>query len=1829
MYIYDKMKESISELQCIIRRVRPHLLLHQHHPSTTTQQQQHSSIQSPSVVESTISNIEVAAARNELQLEAASELINAVATFVWKLDCLWDECLSEIQQEQQYDNNGLAGNDAANNNNDIRSTSMTLSQQEPYTEWNENAKALIREGYGMIISTVSQPSSSSSLDDTTDNSNNDEEQEQRQHKETMRTLARSSILELLTSVSTSSCRHFLLAFLPHFTPLAVVAVGRKQPSTTTTLDVDKQSLTEKTKNENKLQQSNVNIQPVEREKSSNDQSVISQLLEAFQSLIQTDATTLVPFLSTLSNLFGSASWDEENYDGVNTHMSDDDDGVGDDDHFYTNNPREQCFQICVSSMPSISEHDLPSLLKSLFTLARSEEEGRLAMESVRKECNSVCGAATATIPDSSSSSNNNNNYLVLFIGNVIIQSLLSDELYGSKHLVKGFLDEVRLSLHIQTQLQNEATQTSTSDHLDVGSSLSCLTALDAIVLIALHSHNEYQSLVESIIESLTTYQAMLFFGLVQPLIESWKPSNNDRKGKHQSSLLYGPLSSSLISLLFYMLMVSTMTVPSQGGDSQFTLVNGLLSVHHAEETATTAIESRECNMTYAVTCCRVISNLYSNIDPQKQQQVVNSLLSMVTDSFVRSSASTTTGFHHRNSRQKTSSNEGETKEEKGYNMGSLLAASCAACRTILLISTTHATNLSQMKGTVMDRLLLLASISSQPEGGNTDDGTISYHLFDMNCAIIISLLQENEQLRYYNGSDRDTDAPINGNSASELLILCQKFLFATDYLSSEGTNNNPEHRVICGIILASRLLRCKLILRSERGNIWNWMMSVITPASTTTAPIQALNPVVAQWGLSFLNFASSPIAHDSFHPEINEFVDTNSVCGHSDVFNQVNKMLATAAVIQMEDSLRIPLRHESSNEDTTFLAYSRVPQKKASTANSMVISPPYFLYGKRSKDPKEPKPSFSTIHQVADYVYDLVDRYLELGRIRSSGALSSKSSWNPRGWLLTKIQLPCCLSQSAMELLGMKNNSLELEDEPTNASGGANPENWKLLFPPKVPKAALLRSLIEFLSCIIVSISISCAVLKHAHDHFLQEEVQLATMSDSDSNDAKKTKKKKQKQVEALRKLLQFQVNKVLSMQRICRKIYQSLNGLYLAACKRRLSGSTEQTLSAQSNAIFQERRIPLAEIKSLITAAESFLNSRMNIFDSSILWSCMLDDVDDAFLLDTMTNTASIDEQSLSRQQLIIHFRIHILRYLQHNLTSNNKKKRLHRQSLGDNTSATFDDLSLLGISRVFQLLMSLTPCLSSNISESTSEEGRLYLSALYKILLAAFSLAASNTRVGPTMIDNALIDVVPNRRRNKSIKPLDNRNLQLDNLMRRCAATKDTADINSILTEADVTASVVKLRESLLQQLEKCEDASISCFIIDLISILVISKESSRGAMADITWKSIHSVYHISSSSVTHLPYMLFEINHIISELTKNEHCDADKVTIVKDAFSQLLRLSSTLLKTKDLHATTFYHIVLAHYSSLLMERVSQSQCLNEIYAALEAIIAFASEGPQNSPWKSLPGLNEKNLPSVFELLLHMNAVSFSLAKPFSSKKHRPLNADKKQGPYCEIIWPIEMFGKLLLLFKTNHHSFSQRVFFNVVKHSLLMIKLCDYHLHYCVDWRNSQHVSLVATGSNDYAAAEMLQPLIDCIASACIRDITSFCHTTKNELSDSNYKNTKSIAGLIFRIQGIKETLQNICQSQSLTFPQKFAPSDVASNKRGIVDDSATERKRRRTYSPQKSYNSRLSVLEQLPTQAPERSYVVKSSSESEDSGMSDDNPFADSDDDSFGAVGDWAA
>mmetsp|Transcript_12466 Transcript_12466/g.22256 ORF Transcript_12466/g.22256 Transcript_12466/m.22256 type:complete len:709 (-) Transcript_12466:67-2193(-) len=706
--------------------------------------------------------------------------------------------------------------------------------------------------------------------------------------------------------------------------------------------------------------------------------------------------------------------------------------------------------------------------------------------------------------------------------------------------------------------------------------------------------------------------------------------------------------------------------------------------------------------------------------------------------------------------------------------------------------------------------------------------------------------------------------------------------------------------------------------------------------------------------------------------------------------------------------------------------------------------------------------------------------------------------------------------------------------------------------------------------------------------------------------------------------------------------------------------------------------------------AIEMFLSSQINTIDNSILWTCLDDDMDDAILLEHYGGETTCS--SVSRAFRILRLRRNILLYLQHNIIQLNNDNTGSLVPHPERKLQHSDVRSLCGISRVFRMAISLTPCLNNfgkrgegHARQKSSFDTDLgcsiigtFLSAHYKLLLAVFSFATKGVALRSSMQDNIVLTVTQHHQggRRKKQEPKDRYNSYslFSSIIQRCAVSISSTPIQTVKSPAleedkcslsSLSTPTETLSESFLRQLKHCEDATISCHIIDLLSILFMHTECSRGN--DITFAgTLHSVYTLSVGKAN-LPYAFFKINDILAKASKNEEHESDWTSIVKESFTSLIRASNALLKAKDSFTVAFVHHLLAHWSALIFEGASQFHCLTEMVEAVDTFLSTAfRRSKQNSsspPRKknTLPGLNEKTYSSLFELLLHMINTSLSLSKPHRIKKKRCSKAYQIEGPYGEVLWPLEIYGKLLSIFQSNHIFFPRRFIFTVVKSSLLMARLSDYQLRQCVQWRNSQH-SHIGTGK-DSASVEFLQPLVDSVASHCIGSINSFCNTMKGQQNTnarswgSSYKHTKAIAGLLYRCEGVKEALQSICQSQNLIFPKYFTSLQNShgspKRKRDNDEDDAVERKKqrgKREFSPQRKIGSRgssdkmlalPSVLELLPESGHSKDLRYDSinrncslQSDSEESHLSgdedndDDSLLGLDDDDSFGVIGDWA-
>ena len=553
--------------------------------------------------------------------------------------------------------------------------------------------------------------------------------------------------------------------------------------------------------------------------------------------------------------------------------------------------------------------------------------------------------------------------------------------------------------------------------------------------------------------------------------------------------------------------------------------------------------------------------------------------------------------------------------------------------------------------------------------------------------------------------------------------------------------------------------------------------------------------------------------------------------------------------------------------------------------------------------------------------------------------------------------------------------------------------------------------------------------------------------------------------------------------------------------------------------------------------------------------------------------------------------------------------------------------------------------------------------LSSHYKLLLAVFSSA---TKDSPTK--SVLQNIIFRRNRSKypSESACSSSSSWFTDVIQSCAimcgATVTSAKKDG--TSSSIQSnSVAILREIFVTHLNGCKDASISCHIIDLVSILLINAEWSSGTLATITKGALCSVYTMSVGKARNPPYALIKLNSILLEAWANEAkwLDSDRAPFVIETFKNLIQSSKAILKAKDSFTSAFVHHILAHWSALILDGTSQIKFHTELVASLD--VSFNRRLPQHHinpssrKRSSLAGLNEKSHASLFEQLLLMTTASLSLSKPRRMKKRRS-SADyiAETSPYGEIIGLVEVYGRLLLMFQANRINFPRRFIRTIVRSSSQMVRISDYQLRQCVQWRNSQP-SQIGLGV-DCAAAELLQPLVDSIASHCIGGITSFCNAMK--VQQSSYKHTRAIAGLNYRCEGIKETLRGICQSQNLILSKDFIATNDATVVNELSDDSnpAAKKKQRvhKQFSPQTAprlsgpINKDLkspSMLESLPdsdvTMEMINDSIARQSmlqSDSDDSELNDmeseidqDSTKAsddgDDDDDSFGVIGNWGA
>jgi hypothetical protein len=459
--------------------------------------------------------------------------------------------------------------------------------------------------------------------------------------------------------------------------------------------------------------------------------------------------------------------------------------------------------------------------------------------------------------------------------------------------------------------------------------------------------------------------------------------------------------------------------------------------------------------------------------------------------------------------------------------------------------------------------------------------------------------------------------------------------------------------------------------------------------------------------------------------------------------------------------------------------------------------------------------------------------------------------------------------------------------------------------------------------------------------------------------------------------------------------------------------------------------------------------------------------------------------------------------------------------------------------------------------------------------------------------------------------------------------------------------------LKEQLIQQFKRCEDSATSCQIIDLISVFIIHIDIDEAStvLADLSRKALNSVYSTTFVKVG-IPDAFFKIWHSLKN-TKKRDTESDYVVILQDSFSRLFQTANTLQKRSDSSTCAFMHNILTHWSALVLCGASHHKFFFELCEVIDEVIANScNQEPRrfnrSSKKAKLSGLNEKSCVAVFELLIQMVVTSLSLSRPSRVCRDRDgTKVQSENGPYHKVVKAFVAFDRVLRLFQDYHEFFPQRIFFSVNRATLHVIKLGIHLFQVCVEWRNSQSLSLQNLNGEDLAGVCFLQPLFDAIACNCIGSIEAFCDSFKRSTASSNmgdarsglsYRHSRAVAGLLFKCDRTREILQNISRTQNLMMPSQVfihSKNDMLHEKtiQNEVTVSEHHRQSKRTVafpnrsSKRQRYDAKWhpsTVLEQIGTAI----NTFSDSSSDNSIGDLDDNPDTGSHDEgSFGAVGDW--
>jgi hypothetical protein len=372
-----------------------------------------------------------------------------------------------------------------------------------------------------------------------------------------------------------------------------------------------------------------------------------------------------------------------------------------------------------------------------------------------------------------------------------------------------------------------------------------------------------------------------------------------------------------------------------------------------------------------------------------------------------------------------------------------------------------------------------------------------------NMSIILSLLV-----------DVQPEAAMNTRVSAPEVLMTHRLLFSPPFPPHLRGRKSSGHMV--GLIFAGELVRSSGLSQKDRKDIQEWVRRILLPVSR-----RVVDPETGSYGLNFLR--SLRDANDRHGTG-----DAISLSLDQLVFQTMKMVLANTGLVQMATFYQQRRKRKSA------LGYTRrLPCFSLDTKNqkfrSIVFSVSLLIRDQSLLHPT----GWSKANQ---WVFDLVDTYLEMGRRVSEGSKSKGGKWIPHGWLEAAIEFPtvdfsmlkasnqkqksvlawmhtqlCKYDLCVESLLVPKCTEKDLRDLLAQLNGGEEFTEF-------------LQSMLRFAFSLILGLGLSAAVLKNTYDHY------------QDHTNDKRNETLRKDNSQYLR-LIQYQLIKIYDMKRKCTSV--------------------------------------------------------------------------------------------------------------------------------------------------------------------------------------------------------------------------------------------------------------------------------------------------------------------------------------------------------------------------------------------------------------------------------------------------------------------------------------------------------------------------------------------------------------------------------------------------------------------------------------------------------------------------------------------------------------------